>query len=136
VLVVDDEPAMRLLCRVNLPLAGFDVAEAADGESALALLRSERYDIVLLDVMLPGLNGFGVAQQLLAELPATPIVFLSARADRSDVRRGLELGAVDYVTKPFDPLRIGDRLHAVLRAAATGETARLRAARLDALEAQ
>jgi DNA-binding response OmpR family regulator len=112
VLVVDDEPAMRLLCRVNLPLSGFDVVEAADGETALGLLQAERFDVVLLDVMLPGLTGFAIAERL--EGAGPPIVFLSARADRTDVRRGLELGAAAYVTKPFDPIAIGDLLQEVL----------------------
>jgi two-component system OmpR family response regulator len=134
VLVADDEPAMRLLCRVNLPLAGFDVAEAADGESALALLRSERFDLALLDVMMPGVNGFAVAERLREERAELPVVFLSARADGDDVRRGLAVGAVDYVTKPFDPLRIGERLHEALRAHAAGGADELRAKRLRELE--
>ena len=133
--MVDDEPALRLLCRVNLPLAGFDVVEAGDGASALALLREERFDLVLLDVMMPVVNGFGVAEQLRADGPATPIVFLSARADRVDIRRGLELGAVDYVTKTFDPVAIGERLHVVLRAVDAGEAEGLRARRLRELDA-
>jgi DNA-binding response OmpR family regulator len=128
VLVVDDEPALRLLCRVNLPLSGFDVVEAADGETALELLRSEPFDVVLLDVMLPGLTGFAIAERLGDAGP--PIVFLSARADRTDVRRGLELGAAAYVTKPFDPIAIGDLLQEVL-----GEGAEaVRARRLRELE--
>jgi two-component system OmpR family response regulator len=134
VLVADDEPAMRLLCRVNLPLAGFEVVEAADGESALSLLRGERFDLALLDVMMPGVNGFGVAERLRRDGVDVPIVFLSARADGDDIRRGLALGAVDYVTKPFDPLRIGERLHEALRAFAAGSTDELRARRLRELE--
>jgi two-component system alkaline phosphatase synthesis response regulator PhoP len=135
VLVVDDEPAMRLLCRVNLPLAGFDVVEAVDGASALELLRSQPFDVVLLDVMMPGVNGFVVAEQLRADGAATPVVFLSARADHDDIRRGLELGAVDYVTKPFDPVAIGERLHAVVSAVADGGADALRAQRLRELDA-
>jgi two-component system OmpR family response regulator len=134
VLVADDEPAMRLLCRVNLPLAGFEVVEAADGEAALALLRGERFDLALLDVMMPGVSGFGVAERLRADGVELPIVFLSARADGEDIRRGLAVGAVDYVTKPFDPLRIGERLHEALRAFAAGSADELRAARLRELE--
>jgi two-component system OmpR family response regulator len=134
VLVADDEPAMRLLCRVNLPLAGFEVVEAADGETALALLRGERFDLALLDVMMPGVNGFGVAERLRDDGVQLPIVFLSARADGEDIRRGLAAGAVDYVTKPFDPLRIGERLHEALRAFAAGGADELRARRLRELE--
>jgi two-component system OmpR family response regulator len=134
VLVADDEPAMRLLCRVNLPLAGFEVVEAVDGESALAQLRGERFDLALLDVMMPGVNGFGVAERLRDDGVDVPIVFLSARADGDDIRRGLALGAIDYVTKPFDPLRIGERLHEVLRAFAAGSADELRAKRLRELD--
>jgi DNA-binding response OmpR family regulator len=114
-LVVDDEPSIRLLCRVNLPFSGFEVIEAADGQQALAQVRTHPVDLVVLDVMMPGMNGFEVAERL-HEDPATagiPIVFLSARADEVDVRRGLELG-VEYITKPFDPLRLGERLSRII----------------------
>lgn len=132
VLVVDDEPAMRLLCRVNLPFAGFEVVEAADGGEALERVREHEFDLVLLDVMMPGLNGFAVAERLRADTATAgvPIVFLSARADARDVRRGFELGAADYVTKPFDPLELGEHLNVVLRALAAGDADRLRRARL------
>ena len=115
-LLVDDEPAIRLLCRVNLPLAGFDVVEESGGGEALVRAQSERFDLALLDVMMPGMSGFELAERLHADerTASLPFVFLSARADQSDVRRGFELGAADYVTKPFDPLRLGDHLHGVL----------------------
>ena len=116
VLVVDDEPSIRLLCRVNLPFSGFEVVEAADGPSALEEVRERPVDLVLLDVMMPGMGGFDVAERLQSD-PATasvPIVFLSARADRADVRRGLSLGAAEYITKPFDPLRLGERLRRIV----------------------
>src|ERR1700759_45467 len=115
-LLVDDEPAIRLLCRVNLPLAGFDVVEGSAGGDALARARREPLRLAPLDAMMPGMSGFERADQLHADerTAPLPIVFLSARADRSDVRRGFELGAVDYVTKPFDPLQLGSRLHTVL----------------------
>jgi DNA-binding response OmpR family regulator len=114
-LLVDDEPSIRLLCRVNLPFSGFDVIEAADGEEALAQARAHAVDLVVLDVMMPGMNGFEVAERLHSD-PATaeiPVVFLSARADEVDVRRGLELGR-DYITKPFDPIRLGERLKRIV----------------------
>jgi DNA-binding response OmpR family regulator len=101
---------------VNLPFSGFEVVEAADGDEALSRARAERLDLVLLDVMMPGVDGFTVAERLRAD-PATagiPVVFLTARADDADLRRGRRIGAADYVTKPFDPLRLGDRLRRVL----------------------
>ena len=117
---------------MNLPFAGFDVIEAPDGETALDLAAKEPLDIVLLDVMMPGVSGFDVAERLRAraETATLPIVFLSARADRLDVRRGFDLGAADYVTKPFDPVRLGDHLQAVLHAAEAGDLDRFRRARL------
>jgi len=123
---------MRLLCRVNLPFAGFEVVEASDGEKALSLLREEEFDLVLLDVMMPGMSGFEVLERLRRDpgRDELAIVFLSARADEEDIRRGFELGALDYVTKPFDPLRLGEHLHDVLRAAKDGDVDRLRRERL------
>jgi CheY-like chemotaxis protein len=120
-LVVDDEEAMRLLLRVNLPLSGFEVVEAANGHDALELARRERFDLVLLDVMLPGMSGIEVAEELRRD-PRTahvPVVFVSARADSTDVERGYAAGAVDYVTKPFDPIAIGDQLGALIAASAS-----------------
>jgi CheY-like chemotaxis protein len=129
VLVVDDEPAMRTLCRVNLAASGMDVLEAADGQEAIDLAASERPDLVLLDVMLPGLSGWEVADAL-AERPETrsiPIVFISARADPTDLVRGQKHGAVGYVTKPFDPVRIPDLVERTLQRVARGEREQLRA---------
>ena len=91
VLVIDDEPPIRLLCRVNLEAEGMEVLEAADGPSGLDQARREHPDVVLLDVMMPGLDGWKVAEQLLAD-PRTsgiPIVFLSARADTADRAHGI-----------------------------------------------
>jgi DNA-binding response OmpR family regulator len=122
VLVADDESSMRLLLRVNLPLAGYEVVEAADGEAALARIRGQTFDLLLLDVMMPKLSGFELAERLRAD-PATSdasIVFVSARADRADVQRGLDLGAIDYITKPFDPLLLGAHLNALLDGGAPG----------------
>src|SRR3990170_6094873 len=106
VLVIDDEAPIRLLCRVNLEAEGFEVLEAADGLSGLEAARSEQPDVVLLDVIMPGLDGWHVAEELLDD-PRTggiPIVFLSARVELRDRARGLDLGGRDYVTKPFDPI--------------------------------
>jgi putative two-component system response regulator len=129
VLVVDDEPAMRTLCRVNLVASGMDVLEAADGDEALELAATEQPDLVLLDVMLPGISGWEVATAL-AEKPETdaiPFIFLSARADHADLVRGQEHGAVGYVTKPFDPVGMADVVERTLERVARGEQEQLRA---------
>ena len=135
VLVADDEPPVRLLCRVNLEADGYRVLEAGDGLKALDYAREERPDVILLDVMMPGLDGWGVAELLLAD-PRTsriPIVFLSARADSADRARGIELGGIDYITKPFDPTNLSDTLEDVIARAERGEGEELRRARLDEL---
>src|SRR5436309_4947608 len=106
VLVIDDESPIRLLCRVNLEAEGIEVLEAADGPSGLDKARVEIPDVVLLDVMMPGLDGWQVAEELLDDdrTSEIPIVFLTARAELRDRARGLDLGGVDYVTKPFNPV--------------------------------
>jgi DNA-binding response OmpR family regulator len=112
VLVVDDELSMRLLCKVNLDMAGFEVVEAESGAEALELAQAGPFDLVLLDVMLPDIGGHEVARRL-AENERTaeiPVAFLSARAGREDLRTGYELGAADYVTKPFDPVSLAERV--------------------------
>jgi DNA-binding response OmpR family regulator len=126
--VIDDERSIRLLCRVNLVASGMDVLEAADGGQGLELARSEAPDLILLDVMMPGLDGWNVAREL-AEDPRTheiPIVFLTARADAADRRRGQQLGGVGYVVKPFDPVGIGELVEDVLAHVERGEREQLR----------
>jgi CheY-like chemotaxis protein len=135
VLVVDDEAAIRLLCRVNLRLEDMDTIEAGDGEEALRKARSERPDLVLLDVMMPQLDGWQVANELSHD-PATrelPVVFLSARAEPADYLHGYELGAVGYVTKPFDPTVLGSIITEVLERLGRGEREELRRERIDEL---
>jgi DNA-binding response OmpR family regulator len=105
-LLVEDDPAMRLICVINLEAAGFRVTVATTGEEALALVAREQPDVVLLDVMLPDLGGFDVAERL----PKIPIVFLSARGSGADLARGRAAGAIDYVTKPFDPIGLPERV--------------------------
>lgn len=105
VLLVEDDPSMRMLCKVNLESTGFRVVVASSGKEGLALAASEQPDLVLLDVMLPDLGGFEVAAQL-----KVPVVFLSARTSQLDLERGRQLGAIDYVTKPFDPTTLPLRL--------------------------
>lgn len=115
-LVADDEESLRIVLRVNLPLAGWEVVEAGDTETAFARAREQEFDLFLLDVMMRPTSGVELAERLRAD-PATaavPIVFLSARADRTDVERGLELGAIDYITKPFDPVELGPQLDGLL----------------------
>ena len=127
-LVVDDERSIRLLCRVNLAGSGIEVLEAANGEQALELARAQHPDLVLLDVMMPGLDGWAVAAELAARSDTSdiPVVFLTARAERADRERGHELGGVGYVVKPFDPIGLADLVEAVLERLERGEREALR----------
>src|SRR5262249_36381247 len=112
VLIVDDEAAVRMICAFNLEAAAFEVTQAVDGNQALARVLEQRPDLVLLDVMMPNRDGWTVASTL-REDPGTrdlAIVFLTARVDDEDRRRAYDLGAVGYVTKPFDPLALAERL--------------------------
>jgi two-component system, OmpR family, alkaline phosphatase synthesis response regulator PhoP len=130
VLVVDDERSIRMLCRVNLTASGMEVFEASDGRQGLELARKERPDLVLLDVMMPELDGWAVARELAAdeETRDIPVVFLTARADPADRRLGEQLGGVGYVVKPFDPVSIGDLVENVLVRIERGERDQLRRA--------
>jgi DNA-binding response OmpR family regulator len=115
VLVVEDEPAIAELLRSYLARDGFDVRLAGDGESGLAAVRSQRPDAVILDVGLPGIDGTEVCRRLRADGDWTPVLFVTARDDEVDRVLGLELGADDYVTKPFSPREVVARVRAVLR---------------------
>jgi DNA-binding response OmpR family regulator len=135
VLVVDDEAPIRLLCRVNLEAEEMTVLEAADGISGLEAARTERPDVILLDVMMPGLDGWRVAEQLLDD-PDTrgiPIVFLTARAELRDRARGLDLGGLDYVTKPFNPVELAALIRDVIARVEGGERDELRRSKLAEL---
>ena len=127
VLLVDDEPAIRTICRVNLEGDGLPVLEARDGAEALAEVRRQRPSLVLLDVMMPGVDGWNVAEQLAADAHTRdiPVVFLSARAAPEDRLRAQELGAVGYVVKPFDPLELAGTIRDVLERVARGEREQL-----------
>ena len=114
VLIVDDEPRIVDLARDYLQHAGFEVVTAGDGESALAAARDEQPDLVVLDLGLPGIDGLDVTRQLRQE-SSIPIVMLTARDDELDRVLGLELGADDYITKPFSPRELVARVKAVLR---------------------
>jgi DNA-binding response OmpR family regulator len=114
ILVVDDEPKIVELARDYLEHAGFAVVSASDGSEALARARSEHPDLIVLDLGLPKLDGLDVARAL-RQGSSVPIVILSGRSDESDKLVGLELGADDYVTKPFSPKELVARVRAVLR---------------------
>jgi DNA-binding response OmpR family regulator len=135
VLVIDDEAPIRLLCRVNLEAEGMDVIEAADGPSGLEKARAEKPDVVLLDVMMPGLDGWRVAEELLDDPSTTsiPIVFLTARAELRDRARGIDLGGVDYITKPFNPIELAPMVNGLLSRVENGERDDLRSEKLSEL---
>ena len=116
-LVVDDEPRILRFVRAELESAGFAVMTAADGETALEMVESDRPDLVVLDVIMPGLNGFEVLRRL-REVSSVPVILLTARGSDADKVRGLDLGADDYLTKPFSPDELSARVRAVLRRAA------------------
>jgi DNA-binding response OmpR family regulator len=117
ILVVDDEPRIAEIARDYLERAGFQVSMAADGVRALEIARAEPPALVVLDLKLPRLGGLDVAQALRRESDV-PIIMVTARVDEADRLRGLELGADDYVTKPFSPRELVARVRAVLRRAA------------------
>ena len=116
ILAVDDEPRMIDFVRVSLERQGLMVLEAQDGNEALTRVREDLPDLVLLDVGLPDLDGFQVLEQL-RQTSSVPIIMVTVRAGEQDKIRGLELGADDYVTKPFSPGELGARIKAVLRRA-------------------
>ena len=114
ILVVDDEAKITKLVRAYLEQAGYTVIEAADGQTALIQARREKPDLIILDLMLPGIDGLDVTRALRRE-GNTPIIMLTARIEDTDRVVGLELGADDYVTKPFSPRELVARVRAVLR---------------------
>lgn len=114
ILVVDDEPSIREVVTLYLEQAGFQVTAVGDGQSALAAFAEGEFDLVVLDLMLPQVDGLEVTRRLRA-LGDTPIIMLTARKDEIDRILGLELGADDYVVKPFSPRELVSRVRAVLR---------------------
>jgi len=122
VLVVDDDPVILKLLEVNFEMEGFEVVRAADGFEGLERARAVRPDIVVLDVMMPRMTGYEVAKALREDVDTAhiPIIFVTARAQSSDVERGMELGVDDYITKPFDPLDLIDRVNRLLARNAPG----------------
>jgi DNA-binding response OmpR family regulator len=135
VLVIDDEAPIRLLCRVNLEAEQMDVIEAADGPSGLDQARAEHPDVILLDVMMPGLDGWKVAEHLLEDENTSeiPIIFLTARAEFRDRAKGLDIGGIDYVTKPFNPLDLAPLVRDLLTRIERGERDELRSEKLSEL---
>lgn len=114
ILIVDDEPRMRRFVRMNLELEGFRVSEASDGLEAMRKVREEMPDLVVLDVEMPQLDGFETLRELRRVSPV-PVIMLTVRSDEEDRIKGLDLGADDYVTKPFSARELVSRINAVLR---------------------
>src|SRR5204862_5633482 len=125
VLVIDDEAPIRLLCRVNLEAEGMEVLEAADGPSGLERARTSLPDVILLDVMMPGLDGWQVAEELLEDerTRSIPVVFLTARAEARDRARAPDLAGLDYVPKPLNPVELAPPHRALIPRVDLGERA-------------
>ncbi len=137
VLVIDDEAPIRLLCRVNLEAEKMEVVEAKDGPTGLEEAKRTDPDVILLDVMMPMLDGWRVAEHLLDD-PKTkdiPIIFLTARAEFRDRARGLDIGGIDYVTKPFNPLELASLVRNLLDRGHAGDREELRRTKLAELRA-
>jgi DNA-binding response OmpR family regulator len=116
VVIVEDEPHILLSLEFLLQRHGYETASAADGEAGLALIQNLRPDVVLLDIMMPGRNGYDVCRILKSDpdLHATPVIFLTAKGQEVDMLKGLDLGATSYVTKPFGNAEILEAIRAVL----------------------
>ena len=120
VLVVDDDPVILKLLEVNFEMEGFTVVVAHDGEEGIAVARSDRPDVIVSDIMMPRKSGLELVVELKADADTAdiPILLLSAKAQNADVRSGLESGADDYITKPFEPLELVERVNRLLAASA------------------
>jgi two-component system KDP operon response regulator KdpE len=114
ILVVDDEPRMIKFIRMNLELEGFRVEEATDGLEAVERVREDLPDLVVMDVQMPEMDGFEALERI-RQVSTVPVIMLTVRGDEDDKVRGLELGADDYVTKPFSPRELSGRINALLR---------------------
>jgi DNA-binding response OmpR family regulator len=119
VLVVDDDPVIMRLLEVNFEMEGYAVVTATDGQQALDQIASAAPDLVVCDIMMPVVNGLEVVERLRqsgdAKLELLPVILLSAKAQASEVQKGLDVGADDYITKPFDPLELIERVQALLQ---------------------
>ena len=125
ILIVEDEDNIREVVRRYLEREGFQVREAADGYSALDLIAEQEPDLIVMDLMLPGIDGLTLTRQL-RQRSRVPVIMLTARGETSDRVRGLDLGADDYMPKPFSPRELVSRIHAILRRAAPTEAAHVR----------
>jgi two-component system phosphate regulon response regulator PhoB len=127
ILVIEDEPALVEMLRYNLESEGYDVATALDGEEGLAAVKDARPDLILLDWMLPHISGLEICRQLRRgrDTQTIPVIMLTARGEESDRVRALDVGADDYVTKPFSPGELSARIRAVLRRAHPAQSANL-----------
>jgi DNA-binding response OmpR family regulator len=116
VLVVEDDPVILRLLEVNFELEGFAVLLAHDGEEGIEVARAKRPDVIVSDIMMPKASGLELVQALKAEASTAgiPIILLSAKAQTGDLKSGMDSGADDYVTKPFEPIELVDRVHALL----------------------
>jgi DNA-binding response OmpR family regulator len=116
ILVADDDPVILGLLEVNFEMEGFTVVTAENGADALERAREAKPDILVLDVMMPKMTGHEVAAAIRddPDLAGTPVIFVSAKAQGADVAVGMDLGAVDYVTKPFDPIDLVERVNVAL----------------------
>lgn len=123
ILVVDDEPAILTLLKYNLTQEGYQVVGAQDGQEALELALNEKFDFIILDLMLPHIDGLEITRRLRMEKIKTPIMILTAKDNETDKIVGLEIGADDYVTKPFSPREIIARIKAIKRRLATAQVA-------------
>lgn len=126
VLVVEDEASIRKFIAINLHRADFEVLEAEDGETALEIAKNYYPDVIILDVMLPSMDGFEVCMQIRRLMPQVVIIMLTARGEDMDKIMGLELGADDYMVKPFNPLELVARIRAHLRKLAGYPSAKAR----------
>ena len=116
VLLVEDDPVILRLLEVNFELEGYGVLSAHDGAEGIALARSERPDLIVSDIMMPNVSGIELVQTLKGEAATAdiPIILLSAKAQTADIRAGMEAGADDYITKPFEPLELVEHVQALL----------------------
>jgi DNA-binding response OmpR family regulator len=119
ILIIEDDPSITLMIRDNLEYEGFKVSSVADGSRAIQAVRSFMPDLILLDLMLPGLDGYEICSAISQSTLRIPVIILSARSQSADKVRGLQLGADDYVTKPFSLDELLARVHAVIRRTST-----------------
>ena len=115
IMIVDDEPGVRALLNDTLRIAGFETVEATDGMSALTLLRTHKPDLLVIDINMPLMDGFELVERLRSTNDLTPVLMLTAREDKTDITRGLKIGADDYVVKPFGIEELILRIKAILR---------------------